>query len=553
MDAEPVNEVLDWEQPNHDGSNEERYQNTAEQCEILRAKLDKTIIERDALAAATVEAKAESDWWHTYGAYEEEEERPIESDCQQQLTYKDRLLIDLNKRVDEGMTTLREVKERSRVEKEDLTAEIAQLKEKLDTAISDLELISRGKRSLSKGYQVTLKMLKGKLRQDDIIDAISYYYNIVSSDNVALAEKVEFQAADLERSREEVARKDLQYRDLSRTSAKQLLAISEVEKAKRSLEVEVGRLEAEEAIGAQERKEEIEQYERQLEQANAQNAALGEKIRTILRLGANERTESELDGKDQEIERLENDLWHAEQRIEDLLERSKRDQEAGASDATFAALQDIEYELYKRRLFSAEAEVVALKVELADQDKMLDGSNPLRLKEASVYREALDIEKLDRREKEEKLAEELALTRQQPEAKIEALEAMGNLLWARSRNLKATLDVHGQIIVEENDESEGIDAACRTLFGVDDDGSEDDPEGGPEDGPGTGEGDEPDDEAGGAGLSEDGTGEQEPVEDDAEDITIRPRGWSIGAQNVSVEDGGSSHETYPREAGESSW
>lgn len=103
---------------------------------------------------------------------------------------------------------------------------------------------------------------------------------------------VEFQADDLARSREELALKNSEYRDLSSVSAKKLLTICELQRAKQSLEVELGRLEAEAVIGAQEHKDEIQQYERQLEQTNAQNAALGENIHIIIRLGASNRNKS---------------------------------------------------------------------------------------------------------------------------------------------------------------------------------------------------------------------------------------------------------------------
>ena len=513
VDAQPVNEGFNWEQqPGRAQTIDELNHDKAEQCKMLHIELNKITIERDALAAAAVNAKNESDWWFAGGVYEGEEERRIKGDTQQQLVYKDRLLIDLTKRVDKGMTALEQVKERSRREKEDMAAEVAYLKDKLDAVTSALEMMTESKESISKGYQVTLLMLKGKLRHDDIVDAISYYYNTISSDNGALASKVQSQAADLERSREEVALKDAQYRDLSRTSAKQLLTILELQTAYRGLEVEVGRLEAEEVISAQERKEEVERYERQLEQVNAEHRALGEKVRVIIRLGPSERTKSELDDKDQQIERLGDQLWNAERRTEMLLERSRVYMEARESDATFAAVQDREYELYKKRLFAAEADVVALRAELAEKDKMLDDGNPLHLKEAMVYRQALDTEKLNHREMKEKFVEGSILVSQQYEAKIEALEAMGNLLWARSRNLKATLDAHGHTIVEEDGESEGIDAACRTLFGVYDDGSEDGPEAEHEDGPGEEAGAVPGDEVGGVNVSEDDPREQKAVE-----------------------------------------
>lgn len=92
-----------------------------------------------------------------------------------------------------------------------------------------------------------------------------------------------------------------------------------------------------------------------------------------------------------------------------MLERSRVYAETTASDRTFAAVQDLEYELYKRRLFAAGADVVALRAELADRDKVLDGSNPLHLKEALVFRQALDTEKLNRRELEETLMEDRLL------------------------------------------------------------------------------------------------------------------------------------------------
>ena len=85
-----------------------------------------------------------------------------------------------------------------------------------------------------------------------------------------------------------------------------------------------------------------------------------------------------------------------------------------------------------------------------------------------VYRQALDTEKLNRRELEESVARESALVRQQYEAKVVALEAMGILLWARSRKLEATLEASGHSMIEDTGESEAIDAACPTLFGVSD-------------------------------------------------------------------------------------
>ncbi|KAI4127534.1 MAG: hypothetical protein LQ347_004558 [Umbilicaria vellea] len=462
-----------WEQPNHGISVEARYQETAEQCEMLQAELNATKIERDALAMAAVEAKAESDWWFSGEAWWDKEETPIGDDVKQQLVYKDRLLIDLNKRVDKGMTALKELKERSRTEREDQAAQISTLQEKLEIATSNLERSRHSRESISNGYKAILDMLKRKLYQSDIVDAISYYYDIVSSDNAALVGKVELQAADLERLRERIILGDLYYRDLSRTSAQQSSTIIELETTKRSLEVELGRHEAEAVIGAQERKEEAADYERQLEQANAQYKILGEKVQTIFRLGASERTKAELDQKDQLREKLDNQLWDCEQRIDDLQARSKVDMEARAEDAKFAAMQDREYEAYKERLFAAEAEVVALKAELAERDEMLDGSNPLHLKEANVYRQALDTEKLDRREQEEKVAEEFSLLRQRWEAKVEALVAMGNLLWARTRRLQASRMASGHELGEESGGSESIDAACRSLFGMEDGGSRD--------------------------------------------------------------------------------
>lgn len=358
-----------------------------------------------------VEAKVESDWWLSGEAWWDKEEPQLDDDVRQQLVYKDRLLIDFHRRVDKGIMVLKEVKERSRTEREDQAAQNSTLKERLETAISELEVSRCSKESISKGYQAILDMLKRKLYQSDIIDAISYYYDIVSSDNTALAEKAKLQTAELERSREKIALGNLHYRDLSRTSAQQLSTITELETTKRSLEVELGRHEAEAVIGAQERKEEAANYERQLEQANAQYKTLGEKVQTIIRLGASERTNAELDQKDQLLEKLDNQLWDCEQRIEVLLAKSKVYIEARAEDAKCAAMQDRVYAAYKERLFAAEAEVVALKAELAERNEMLDGSNPLHLKESNVYRQALDTEKLDRREQEEKLAEEFLLFR----------------------------------------------------------------------------------------------------------------------------------------------
>lgn len=615
FEAQPLNRNLDWVQPNHGTSIEQRYQETAEQCKALQVELDNTIIERDALAMAAVEEKAESDWWFAEEVWWQEEDRQNKGDFQQQLVYKDRLLIDLNKRVDKAMTELLDVKKQSWMEKGDMAEEISTLKDKLEIATSELEFVRESKESIHKGYQVTLEMLKKKLYQNDITDAISYYYNIVSGDNTALAQKVEFQAADLERSRDEAALKDLRYRDLSRTSARQLLEICELQSAKRSLEVELGRLEAEAVIDAQERKEEVERYEQRLEQENAQYKTLGEKVQKIIRIKASDRTKAELDQKDEALQVLDNQLWHAEQRIEHVLEKQRVRMEAQASDLRIAAVQDIEYELYKKRLFAAEAEVTVLKAELADKDKMLDGSNPLRLKEANVYLQALETAELDRRELEDQFAEESSLVRQQHEAKINALEVLGTLLWTRSRNLKATLDAHGHDIIEQSSESEDIDAACRTLFGIDDDESGASPEGWTEDGieNGQGEGpgigpearaaegpvdgamDIPEDEVGGLSLEDIGPGEQRAVEDGAsgapndesghdtlcanhgedledraesdggngsgvedDDITIRPQYPSTGAPgdghagDAEVEDGRFRLETYHRET-DPSW
>lgn len=124
MDAQLVNEKFDWEQPSHGVSMKARYQETAEQCKVLQAELDRAIIERNALAAAAAKLKLESDWWFAEGVYGKEEECRIEADFQQQLVYKDRLLIDLTKRVEKGMTAMMKVKERSRMENEDTAAEL---------------------------------------------------------------------------------------------------------------------------------------------------------------------------------------------------------------------------------------------------------------------------------------------------------------------------------------------------------------------------------------------------------------------------------------------
>lgn len=95
---------------------------------------------------------------------------------------------------------------------------------------------------------------------------------------------------------------------------------------------------------------------------------------------------------------------------------------------------------------------------------------------------------------------------------------MGNLLWARSRKQQASLMASGLEIGEESSESESIDAACRTLLGMEDGGSRDGSrtwtEDGTEDGAGEGAGapndgamDDIDNEVGGVGLADIGLGE----------------------------------------------
>ena len=84
------------------------------------------------------------------------------------------------------------------------------------------------------------------------------------------------------------------------------------------------------------------------------------------------------------------------------------------NDAIYVFIQDQEYDHYNKRVFSAKADAVHLNVELAEKTKMLDGSNPLHLKEINAYREALDLEKMNLRDPEETLLEETRRASKEP-------------------------------------------------------------------------------------------------------------------------------------------
>ena len=204
---------------------------------------------------------------------------------------------------------------------------------KLEIATSDLDIMCQIKRSIHKGYQVMVEMLKSKLLQDDITNAISYYCEIVNRDNAVRAEMIEFQVDDLARSREELAFKNSQYHDLSSVSVKQLLTLCELLMAKRSLKPKL-------SSARRNARTNSNSTSGSLSKRTPRMRPFGDKIHTIIRLGASGRTKSELDQTDGDIERLDEQLWAAEQRTEELLERSRVYEEARVSDRTFAAVQD---------------------------------------------------------------------------------------------------------------------------------------------------------------------------------------------------------------------
>ena len=459
-----------------DGSWKEKYTNCA--IEASRKALHRLLrlSEHDIseLVQIISKAKREHDSW-TNDQLSGSPEDPLgnKTKVANHLAHKDKLYQDLEKRFQDCSDAFEEYQKKTSEEKKETISCITSLRKELGEQKQVVESVKGEEKLYRKETGKLLEMLQGKLHKDDLVNAMSYHFDLLRDDNSILVAKVGELDEEIKGLKQEGTRHERNNKGHVKKLDARQETVRELEDAKKVLESKLDSLTYMAEVAEECHKEEIKKSHSHINALSSELTTTRDTLSNINRYSATERILWELNSKDEFIYSLKSELV----KVHNALALACRERDyfhhVSGFDDCLAACHDKNFVVLQRKLRIEEAKVAELEGEVANAD-------PLRLKEARKYKEAWEPEQLRIQELEKELyqlhqnlegkvtntPQDTPSAAEQTEDMRAVLEDLATRLWTRMLGLEDTLRALGRSIIEPNNERAELRLACAGLLGL---------------------------------------------------------------------------------------
>ena len=296
------------------------------------------------------------------------------------LAYKNRNYTDLESRAGECFTQLEDLERKSEAQKRKADFEIASLKIELREQNAAMRTFFEKKNHLKAFINKEVLKMRGQIRRDNFIDALSQEYDLKVHDNSELAERVLEQQGTISALTGEKVLWHNRHDDLKEERVAQDEAMANLESRERALDIDVGRLEIDLEMAAVDGQRAIQAKDAVIADLQQRIQYFTEHTRALIIASASEAARLQIEFQEREIASLYGLLQEA-QNVRHRLEEYEAERKDLANAAAGGSLRmNIRHRNDVVRIAAAEVEIETLRGNLGWR-------NPLLLQEAKRHKQ----------------------------------------------------------------------------------------------------------------------------------------------------------------------
>lgn len=404
------------------------------------------------------------------------------------LVYKDRLYEDLEKRFHAYTTANEDEQKKAQAYKDEAEKYIKALIKALEMQNEAVNTAKKDKEAYLMEMSRILTTSLDQLRRDELIEGLTFHFNLVQRDNFALATRVTELDEEMDGLKQKVTGHEREQEDLLKKLEAQQEVTHQSEEAKRTAMGEVDALKYTMEVVEEGHKAQVANYETSLAELESELKTMGDRFCAVNHESASERIRFELESKDKFIQTLRDRLNQCNQAYIQASHDRDSYKRALDLDVSLEYFDNCNVSFLQRQLCISEENYAKVQADL-------DDVHLRNVRDRRLSKEALDEEKRRVQELEKELHElyrnlqarasqapvdtpadtpPRATTSKPVEDKNAAIEDLAGRLWSCLRGLEMALEARGIRALDHDNEREKIRLACEQLLGlrdVEEDGS----------------------------------------------------------------------------------